>query len=316
MPAEIPPTSMARSLLPLVFLAVIATAFASTARSETPALKVGYVPNADFVPLFVATEKGLFEKVGLDVQLTSVVNQHNTPAGLTSGSIDIGPIAVPTFILAAVNGVDDVAVAGYLRNRAADPQAWLMVRDGLPFAGAVSLDGKRVGMPGLKSSFDVHFRMWLLDHDIAVERVNLVEVNFPQMSGMLKTAQIDAAIAVDPFKTEIMKSGAGRIAADFMSEVTKDDAGLVWIATRDWSRSHAKELQQFIAGLKLGVTDVVADPNGAQAVEKTYLKFVSPISTSNFDFDISPADIKFYEDMMLKVGFLQKPIDSKSLVAK
>jgi len=264
----------------------------------------------------VAKEKGLFDKVGLDVQLISVVNQHNTPAGLTSGSIDLGPVAPPTFILAALNGVDDVAVAGYLRNRGADSQAWLMVRDGLPFSGAASLDGKRVGMPGLKSSFDVHFRVWLLNNNIPVERVNLVEVNFPQMSGMLKTAQIDAAIAVDPFKTEIVKSGAGQIAADFMSEVTKDDAGIVWIATREWSKSHAKELQQFVAGLKLGVAAIVADPDGAQQVEKTYLKFASPVSTSDLDFDISPADMKFYEDMMLKVGFLQKPIDANSLVTR
>lgn len=305
---------MACRLLPFA-LVVAVVAFVPAARSETPALSVGYVPNADFVPLFIAQEKGLFEKVGLDVRLTSIVNQHNTPAGLTSGSIDIGPIAVPTFILAAVNGVDEVAVAGYLRNRGADSQAWLMVRDGLPFSSAASLDGKRIGMPGLKSSFDVHFRMWLLNHDISVEHVNLVEVNFPQMSGMLKTAQIDAAVAVDPFKTEIVKSGAGQIAADFMSEVTKDDAGLVWIATREWSKSHAKELQQFIAGLKLGVADVVADPTAAQEVEKKYLKFASPISTSDYDFALAPADIKFYEDMMLKVGFLQKPIDAKSLVA-
>jgi|SRR5579875_1450676 len=307
---------MAQKFLALALLLACAVGLDLPARSEPPTVKVGYVPNGDFVPLFIAKEKGLFDKVGLDVQLTSVVNQHNTPAGLTSGSIDIGPIAPPTFILAAVNGVDDVAVAGYLRNRATDSQAWLMVRDGLQFIGAATLDGKRIGMPGLKSSFDVHFRIWLLNHNIPVERVNLVEVNFPQMSGMLKTAQIDAAIAVDPFKTEIVKSGAGRIGADFMSEVAKDDAGLVWIATREWSKSHAKELQQFIAGLKLGVAAVVADPNGAQEVEKTYLKFSSPISTSDYDFALAPADIKFYEEMMLKVGFLQKPIDAKSLVAR
>jgi NitT/TauT family transport system substrate-binding protein len=305
-----------RKLLMLVFPLLIAMPLASPAWSQAPTLNVGYVPNADFVPLFVAKEKGLFDKVGLNVALSSVINQHNVPAGLTSGSIDLGPMAVPTFLLAAVNGVDAVAVAGYLRNIGSDSQAWLMVREGLPFNGAASLEGKRIGMPGLKSSFDVHFRVWLLSNNIPVERVNLVEVNFPQMSGMLKSSQIDAAIAVEPFKSEIVRSGSGQMAADFMSEVTKDDAGLVWIATKEWSKSHAKELQMFIAGLKLGVADVVADPTGAQQVEKNYLKFASPISTSDYDFSLSPGDLKFYEAMMLKVGFLQKNIDVASLMGQ
>lgn len=306
--------AIARKSAALILFLALAIAFDLPARSETATLNVGYVPNADFVPLFVATEKGLFDKLGLTVRLSSVVNQHNVPAGLTSGSIDIGPMAVPTFLLAAANGVDAVAVAGYLRNLASDSQVWLMVRDGLPFNGAASLVGRRIGMPGLKSSFDVHFRMWLLNNNVPVDQVKLVEVNFPQMSGMLKTSQIDAAIAVEPFKSEIERSEAGRLAADFMSEVAKNDAGLVWIATKEWSKAHAKELQLFVAGLRLGVADVVADPAGAQQVEKNYLKFASAISTSDYDFALSPADIKFYEDMMLRVGFLQKPIDIPSVM--
>lgn len=301
-------------LLALALIFAQAVGFDRPARGETPTLTVGYVPNADFVPLFVAKEKGLFDKVGLNVTLTSVVNQHNVPASLTSGSIDVGAMAVPTFLLAAANGVDAVAVAGYLRNLASDPQAWLMASQSLPFSGAASLEGKRIGMPGLRSSFDVHFRVWLLNHSIPVERVNLVEVNFPQMSGMLKTGQIDAAIAVEPFKSEIVRSGSGQIAADFMSEVAKNDAGLVWIARREWAKTHAKELELFVAGVKLGIADVIADPNDAQTIEKNYLKFASAISTSDFDFVLSAADIKFFEDMMLRVGFLQKAIDIPSLM--
>jgi NitT/TauT family transport system substrate-binding protein len=303
-------------LLRLVLLAVFTVAWNSPARSDTPTLNVGYVPNGDFVPLFVAKEKGLFTKLGINVALVPIVNQHNVPAGLMSGSVDLGPMAVPTFLLATENGVDAVAVAGYLRNHGADPQAWLMVRQGLPFIGPASLQGKRIGMPGLKSSFDVHFRMWLLNNNIPVESVNLVEVNFPQMSGMLQTAQIDGAIAVDPFRSEIVHSGVGQTAADFMSAVSKDDAGLVWIATRDWSKSHAKEIQQFVAGLKQGIADVVADPDGAAQIEKTYLKFAAPVSVSDYNFALSPSDIKFYEDMMMKVGFLQKETDASSLVVQ
>ncbi len=41
----------------------------------------------------------------------------------------------------------------------------------------------------------------------------------------------------------------------------------------------------FIVGLKLDVADVVADPNGA--------KFASPMSTSDFDFALPPADLKY-----------------------
>jgi len=303
-----------RGFLNFVFPLVMCGLLASPAWSQASSLRVGYVPNADFVPLFVAKEKGVFDKFGLGVTLESVVNQHNVPAGLTSGSIDLGPMAVPTFLLAAANGVDIVAVAGYLRNRASDSQASLMVREGLSFTGSASLVGKRVGMPGLKSSFDVHFRIWLLNNKIPVESVNLVEVNFPLMSGMLKTSRIDAAIAVEPFRSEIVRSGSGRIAADFMGEVSKDDAGLIWVSTREWAQAHAKNLlKTFIIGMKQGIADVTADPGGAQAVEKRYLKFASPLSDV-YDFSLTHADLKFYEDMMLRVGFLEKATDPRTLM--
>ena len=86
---------------------------------------------------------------------------------------------------------------------------------------------------------------------------------------------------------------SGQIAADFMGEVAKNEAGLVWIARKEWAKTRAKKLQLFIAGLKLGVADVVADPNGAQAAEKNYLKVASPISASDFDFALPPADLKY-----------------------
>lgn len=78
---------------------------------------------------------------------------------------------------------------------------------------------------------------------------------------------------------------SGQIAADFMGEVAKNEAGLVWIARKEWAETRVPRSLSFIVGLKLDVADVVADPNGA--------KFASPMSTSDFDFALPPADLKY-----------------------
>jgi NitT/TauT family transport system substrate-binding protein len=294
----------------LAVLALLGPAWGQTAK-----LAIGYVPNADFVPLFVAQDKGYFTKAGLEVSLTPIPIPSNVPPALTSGSIDLGPVTVPVLVATTENGLDLVGVAGMTRNLAANPLTSLMVRTGMAYSGPTDLKGKHVGMPGLLGSFDLHFRLWLKLHGVAADQVNEVDVAFPPMSDMLKTGQLDAAVVIEPFRTQVLKSGSGVRAADFIGEVSKDDLGLLWAAKKDWAAAHMKERAAFLAGLKEGIADVLQDRKGAEATEAKYLKFTAPV-TGDFSFGLTAEDIKWYEDGMLEVGFLKQRIDPAKLIAQ
>jgi NitT/TauT family transport system substrate-binding protein len=294
---------------------LLCLAAAAPASSETMKIAIGYVPNADFVPLFVAQDKGFFAKQGIEVALTPIPIPSNIPPAITSGSIEMGPSTAPILLLTNENGLDLVTVAGWTRNLASNPLTSLMVRKGVSFTGPADLKGKRVGMPGLMSAFDLHFRMWLRKNNIPIDQVTLVDISFPPMADMLRSGTIDAAVAIEPFRTAILKSGAGDRAADFLGEVSKDDAGLMWVAKGEWAKTHVKERAAFFAGLEEGVADVLQDRKGAEAVELKYLKFAAPV-LDDYELAITPADLQFYQDMMVEIGFLKDKTDVAKLIVQ
>lgn len=295
-------------------IALLASVIGTPAWSQSK-IAVAYIPSTDFVPLLIAQDQGIFAKHGLDVSLTMIQLAANMPAALTSHSIDVGVGTMPPLLLATENGLDFVVVSGYTRNLASDPQTSLMIRTGVAYTVPADLKGKKIVSPGLLSSFDIHFRKWLTLKNVPVADLNFVEAGFPQMSDMLRAGTVDGAIVIEPFRSSVIKSGSGTRAVDFLGEVTPNDAGAVWIALREWADAHPTERAAFRASLEEGVAAVLRDKPAAEAVEQKYLKFVAPMA-ADWSFDITPADIQFYEDMMHQFGILHKDIDPASLIAK
>jgi NitT/TauT family transport system substrate-binding protein len=273
------------------------------------------VPNGDFTPVFMAQERGYFTKAGLDVTLTPIPIPSNVPAALTSKSIDIGPATVVNLFQTAENGLDLVAFTGYNRNLAGKEPAQLVLRTGTTYDGPHDIEGKRIGTPGIFSTFDLFLRTWLRQNNVPFDKITQVDVTFPPMLDMLKSGQIDAVLPVDPFRAQSVNQKVGFVAADFMADVTKDCAALVWLSNRDWAVAHPKERAAFITALKQGVADAVSDAQGAQDAEKKYLKFAAPI-TDDFNLSLTKADLQFFEDLMTKVDFLHKKIDVADLMVQ
>jgi NitT/TauT family transport system substrate-binding protein len=278
-------------------------------------LSIGYVPNGDFVPVFLAQEKGYFAKAGLDTTLTPIPIPSNVPAALTSQSIDVGPATAVNLFQTSENGLNLVAISGYNRNLPGKEPAQLIIKTGLPFNSPADIVGKRIGTPGLFSTFDLFLRSWLRRNNIDHAKVTQVDMTFPPMSDMLKSGQVDSVIAVDPFRTQIVKNGVGFIAADFMADVSKDCVGLVWLANHDWAVAHPKERAAFAAALKQGIADAVKDAAAAEEVEKKYLKFAAPI-TDDFNLTLTTADLEFFQGMMEKEDFLHKKINVADLIVQ
>jgi NitT/TauT family transport system substrate-binding protein len=278
-------------------------------------LAIGYVPNGDFVPVFVAQDKGYFAKAGLETTLTPFPIPPNVPAAITARSIDVGPATGVNLLQTGENGLGLVAVSGYNRNLAGKEPALLMMRTGLTFNGPADLVGKRVGIAGILSTFDAFFRIWLHENNVPLDQVKEVEITYPPMSDMLKSGQLDAVAAVEPFRTQIVKNGTGFIAADFMAGVSKDCVGLVWAAQTDWAVAHPRERAAFIAALKQGIADTLQDPKGAAEIEAKYLKFSAPV-TDDFNLSLTPADLQFYADLMTNIGFLHQKLNVSELIVQ
>src|SRR5579875_1396523 len=158
---------------------------AAAAAADLQKITVGYVPVADFAPLFVAKDKGFFEQHGLDANLISVQLASNVPGAIVAGSLDIGMGTPPMLLVTDESGLDFQAIAAVSRLEENNPFISLIARKQDNVSDAAQLADKKVGVPGFNSSMDVTFRKWMMDRHIPYGdgpgKVHLVEASFPQM---------------------------------------------------------------------------------------------------------------------------------------
>ena len=113
---------MVRRLLGVVFCTLFVLASGASA-AELQKISVGYVPVADFAPLFVAKDKGFFEKHGIDVTLTKILLASNVPGALVAGSLDIGMGTPPMLLVTSESGLDFEAIAAVSRLKKSIPSS-------------------------------------------------------------------------------------------------------------------------------------------------------------------------------------------------
>ena len=97
--------------------ALLATTIAAQPSSSQalPKITVGLGPAVDFLPAFVARDKGIFEKHGIDVTLLIVPTPSVVPPMLVSQSVQIAYATPPNLLLADEGGLDLVAIEGAAR---------------------------------------------------------------------------------------------------------------------------------------------------------------------------------------------------------
>lgn len=297
--------------------ALLALATAAPA-AEPQKISVGYVPVADFAPLFVAKDKGFFEQHGLDVALTKVLLASNVPGAIVAGSLDIGMGTPPMLLVTDESGLDFQAIAAVSRLEKDNPFISLIARKQDNVTEAAQLKDKKVGVPGFNSSMDITFRKWLMDRHIpygnAPGQIHLVEASFPQMHDELAGGQLDAALVIEPFRTLIIKDGTGNNLRDYMSDLSPDMVAAIWMAKRDWIASHAAAVAGFRAALAQGIDDLKADPAEFQSIQIKYLGFASP-ARPDWSLKLLPSDLAFFADVSKQVGLIHQPPQINKIIA-
>jgi NitT/TauT family transport system substrate-binding protein len=297
-------------------LAVLSFAMVATAVSaQTTKINRGYVPAGDWPPALVAKDKGFFDKRNLDVTLTKVAIISNIPSAILSGSLNVG-VSTPTVLIDAADaGLPLVGIAGgtrFLKN----PSIFsVVVRQGVTATSAKDLEGKRVGVPGLRSIADVLFRKWLLDKGVNPSRVTIVEAPFPQMKDLLKGGTIDAVAVLEPFRSRIVSDNTGFRLADYVAEVNPDVLGGVWIAQREWAVANPRALAAFRESLAEAIEFIKANTEEARAIESKHLGFSTPVLLP-YSLTVTHADLETYVKYAREVGYLSKPVDVGQMLAR
>jgi len=203
---------------------LLATGIAAKADVPAPLdpaqkVKVAYVSIMKFATLYVAKQRGLFDKYGLDVELEPVKSGTEAIAFLTQGSVDVGGIAIVTSLWNSWNrGLDIRVIApGALEPMENSPTA-LLVRKALADEGKVGdiadLKGLRVAVAGGPGSGGEYLAAKALERaSLTIRDVELMNIANPDMPAAMQSGSIDAALAGTPFSDQMVEAGTAKVLA-------------------------------------------------------------------------------------------------------
>ena len=263
-----------RTLLPLLLVAALlagCTAAAAAPATPTPAqvsirLPVGYIPNIQFAPLYVAIDKGYYRDAGLDVTIDYSF-ETDAAALVGANQLQFGVVSGEQVVLGRSQGLPLVYVLGWYQQF---PVGVAALKD-KNITRPEDLRGKKIGTPVLYGASYIGFRA-LLEAGGLVEQdlAQLETIGFNQVEA-LSTGQVDAAviyIANEPIQLEAAGYPVNVIrAGDYLSMV-----GNGIITNETTLKNNPDLVRRFVAATWQGLAETRKDPDQAYEISKKYVE--------------------------------------------
>ena len=236
--------TLALSLLPAPFAAA----------GERLTVLLDWYVNPDHAPLYVALEKGMFAKRGLDVQLIAPANPNDAPKLVAAGQADVAISYQYQHQVQVEQGLPLTRIATLI----ATPLNCLVVAADSGIDSPAALKGRKIGysVGGFETTL---LQVILKEAGLTLDDVQLVNVNF-SLAPALLSGRVDAVVgAFRNFELNQMKL-QGRPGRAFLVEehgVPLYDE-LIFVAARD--RVGEPRLRLFVDALEEAAHFLVNHP--------------------------------------------------------
>jgi len=302
------------TLLMSLVLALLVTACGVSEETEmmSVSLPMGYIPDPQFAPVYVALEKGYFAEEGFEVELdysfetdgVALVGSGQEPFALVSGDVVLSARAEEVPLVYVMEWWQRYPIA-------------VVSRADASIASPDDLNGRVVGIPGLFGATYVGYSGLLAANQIAPEGVNLEEIGFNQIESLL-TGQVEAALVYannEPVQLETMGEEINVIpVADYIDMVA---TGIVTNET--FAAENPERVAGFVRAFTRGLDDVLADPDEAFEISGSYIEGLSAERRGVLDASLvmwqgdqlgysDAAAWAQTEETLIEMGFLTEPL--------
>jgi NitT/TauT family transport system substrate-binding protein len=222
-------------------------------------VKLGLQPWLGYGPLWVAEEKGFFDKHGVDVELTNFNWDQDMVAAVASGNLHVIAAATNTTISSINAGVD---VKGFLiLDLSAEADAILVTKDVQSIA---DLKGKKVAFESGATS-DLLINYALKHNGMSITDIEHVPMGASEAGLALISGQVQAAVTYEPYISAALKQGDGHKIIYTAAEKPGLISDLL-IASPAWLQEHSKEAEGIIRAWDEAINFIRANPAEGEAM--------------------------------------------------
>ncbi len=309
-----------RSFLLLALLIALVGCSRSAPEERQIRLPMGYRPNVQYAPFYVAAERGYYSEAGIEIEFdyssetdgVKLVGAGDLPFSLVSGE---------QVLLARAQGLPVVYVMAWWHD--------YPVAVAAPAASGIEtpadLVGKQVGIPGTYGASYVGYRALLHASGIAEEQTVLDSIGFNQVE-TLAAGQEDAVVVYannEPLQLEARGIPVNVIrVADYVQLASN---GLL---TNEATLQDDPDLvRRMIAATLRGVEEAISDPDAAFELCKQFVDGLASLGEEDQELQrrVLDASIEFWradrpgfsdmaawqnmQDLLLDMRLMQEPLE-------
>jgi len=218
--------------------------YGGTVRAADSVLRLAAPPTDASAQYYYADAEGFFKKAGLPCEIAHLANGEAITAAVIGGSVDIGAGQAISIVTAYSRGLPVTILAGTSVNTPSAEAGVLFVPKNSTATTGKDLDGKTIGVQGLKGFAQFGTQAWLDRTGGNSSTVHFVEMTSAVMGRALADSRIDAAFIPEPFVSEVAK--VAQKIANPMDAIAPAFIAGAHFTTLGWAKAHPEEVQRFV----------------------------------------------------------------------
>ena len=280
-------------------------------------LPMGYIPNIQYAPFYVAIERGYFAEAGFEIEFDYSFETDGV-ALVGAGDLPFAIVSAEQVLLARAQGLPVVYVASWYQN---SPVA-IVAKAESGIETPSDLVGRRIGLPGLFGASYIALRALLAEFSLSEGDVTLDSIGFNQVQA-LAADQEDAVVGYVNNEPVQLRAEGYEVNVIRVADFVQLAANGI-LTNESMIAQHPEQVRAFVGAFLRGLVDTIADPDAAYQISKQYVESLAEANEAvqkevlALSIEFWQADHPGFSDpvawdymhfILLDMGLLAEPLD-------
>jgi NitT/TauT family transport system substrate-binding protein len=236
-------------------------------------LSLGYIPNIQFAPLYVAAQKGYFSTAGIEIEF-AYQDENQAAALVGANSLQFAVVSGEQVLLARAQGLPVVYVAAWYQQYPVS----VISKSDQGISSPSDLRGKTIGLPGPYGANYIGLRALLHAAGLKESDVTLDSIGYTQVESLV--AGRDQAVSVYTNNEPIQLRAQGYNLTELRVADYVQLASNGLITNEATAAGDPALVRGMVAALLHGLSDTIANPEAAYQITLGYVDTLAQADTA------------------------------------